>query len=186
MQDLTSTIEIKSDQLNADDITDQGKVIKITKVNVISGDQPVSISYENDNKKPYKPCKTMRRILFELWGKDGSVYIGRSLQLYNDKSVTFGPEKTGGIRISHMSDIGKDSIVIVRAGKIKKKALTIKVLGSIDPAIEEWKLKFSIAETKIDIDALTKELKETELKPETKSAIGKFYKEAIAKVKEEE
>jgi len=64
MLDVSSTIQAKSDQLNADDlIAGQTKTIKVTKVSILGGEQPVALSYEGDGGKPYKPGKSMRRFL---------------------------------------------------------------------------------------------------------------------------
>jgi len=96
----------KSDQLNSDDLQDKPITIKVTKVSISeSADQKVSINYEGDNGKPYKPCKSMCRVLVEAWGGEGAEYIGRSMTLFRDKDVTWAGMKVGGIRISHMSDI---------------------------------------------------------------------------------
>lgn len=104
--DMLRTVQAKSDQLNNVDLIEP-KTITITRVNVNANnpDQPVSIFYEGDNGKPYKPCKTMRRALIFIWGDQSSEYVGRSLTLYRDPDVRFGKDATGGIRISHMSDI---------------------------------------------------------------------------------
>ena len=60
MLDMTTTIEAKSDQLNADDLIGSPKTIKITTVKACAGDQPIAVNYEGDNGKPYKPNKAMR------------------------------------------------------------------------------------------------------------------------------
>ena len=104
--DMTKTIEPKSDQLNADDLLDTTKDITVTDIKLHSSpDQPVSIHYLGDDGRPYKPCKSMRRVLVAAWGKDGGKWIGRSMRLYADPEVTFGKQKVGGIRISHLTDI---------------------------------------------------------------------------------
>jgi len=128
--DLSKTIEPKSDQMNAEDFIGTGsKTIKITK---ISGNddaqQPVSIYFEGDNGKPYKPCKTCRRILVSVWGADGKKYIGRSMTLYRDPSVKFGGLEVGGIRISHMSDIESPVTMVLSASKANKKPFTVQPL----------------------------------------------------------
>lgn len=89
--DLTQTIIAKSDQLNADDLVGADPVtIKITRVQITgSAEQPIAISYEGDNGKPYMPGKSMRRVLVHAWGTDGAVYVGRSLTLYRDPEVKF-------------------------------------------------------------------------------------------------
>jgi hypothetical protein len=107
MIDMTSTIVARSDQLNADDLIGGPRTIKITGVKIVKEDQPVSISYEGDNSRPWKPCLSMRRVLVQLWGKDASTYAGKSVTLYRDQRVRFGNDEVGGIRISHASGIDK-------------------------------------------------------------------------------
>jgi hypothetical protein len=79
--------------------------ITITGVTVKGGgqEQPVAIHFEGDDGKPYKPCKSMSRVLVSAWGPDSSKYVGRSLTLYCDPKVKWGGMEVGGIRISHMS-----------------------------------------------------------------------------------
>jgi hypothetical protein len=98
--DMSRFIEAKSDQLNADDLIGASKTITVTRVTGNDGDQPVSIFYEGDNGKPFKPCKTIRRVLMGVWGKYANEYVGKSMTLYRDDKVTFGGLATGGIRIS--------------------------------------------------------------------------------------
>ncbi len=106
---LASTIVPKSDQLNADDLISGPRTITITKITVLlSGEQPVIIHYEGDDGHPYKPGKSMRRVLAVMWGLDGSVFIGRRLTLYRDPEIKFGADVVGGIRISHASDLVED------------------------------------------------------------------------------
>lgn len=130
MIDLTPTIAPKSDQLNADDLIAGPMTIRITNVsaNPSSPEQPVSISFDGDNGKPYKPCKSMRRVLVSAWGKDGTAYIGRSMTLYRDPKVTFGGIEVGGIRISHMSDIERDMSMSLTASRTKRLPYVVKPL----------------------------------------------------------
>ena len=128
--DLSKTIEPKSDQMNAEDFIGKGsKTIIITKVTGNDdGQQPVSIYYEGDGGKPYKPCKTCRRILVSVWGADGGKYAGRSLTLYRDANVKFGGIDVGGIRISHMSDIDAPVTMALSVSKANKKPFTVHPL----------------------------------------------------------
>ncbi len=105
MLDLGHTIVAKSDQLNSDDLMIGPITIRITDIKVVSGEQPVIIHYDGDNGKPYKPCKSMLRVLVHAWGRDASQYKGRSLRLYRDPNAMYGGMKVGGIRISNMSHI---------------------------------------------------------------------------------
>jgi hypothetical protein len=119
------TIKAKSDQLNAVDIIDN-TVLKITGVKIIAGDQPVSIFYEGDNGKPYKPCLSMRRVIAEAWGTDEANFAGKSLQVYNDKDVIWAGEAVGGVRIKAMSHIDKKGIEVIIALN-RKKRIKIKI-----------------------------------------------------------
>lgn len=145
--DLSKTIEPKSDQLNSEDFIGKGPItVTITKV---SGNndpqQPISINYDGDNGKPYKPCKTCRRILVSVWGADGSKYVGRSMTLYRDPAVKFGGMDVGGIRISHMSDIDKPVTMALSVSKANKKPFTVqpltptaKVKPELTPDYKGW------------------------------------------------
>ena len=128
MIDLRGTIKPKSDQLNADDLIGGPVTIRITGVSVGEGDQPVSISFEGDGGKPFKPGKSMRRVLVNLWGPDGATYVGRSLTLYRDEQVLFGGVEVGGIRISHMSHLQRETTMALTATKAKRKSFTVRPL----------------------------------------------------------
>lgn len=135
MIDMITTIKPKSDQLNADDLTGTTKTIKITKVSILGeAEQPIGINFEGDNNKPYKPCKSMRRVLVNVWGSDGNAYVGRSLTLYRDDKVMFGGVAVGGIRISHMSHLDKDVTMALTATKASRKPYTVKPL--LDESVE--------------------------------------------------
>jgi len=129
MSNMLSTVIPKSDQLNSDDlIGGQSKTVKVTKVEIVNGDQPVAIHYEGDNGKPYKACKSMRRVLIHCWGGDAAQYVGRSMTLYCDPDVKFGGLAVGGIRISHLSHIRKEMTVMLTATRANRKPFTVKPL----------------------------------------------------------
>jgi hypothetical protein len=132
--DLRSTIVPKSDQLNAEQLLTGPMTIKVTGVTVSNNaEQPVAIAYEGDDGRPYKPCKTMRKVLILAWGHNGSEWAGKSITLYNDPAVKFGGQSVGGIRISHVSHIDKDFGVALTATKGKKTLHTIKALKVAAP-----------------------------------------------------
>lgn len=140
--DMSPTIVPKSDQLNADDlIGGRTLTIKITKVTIHAGEQPVALHYEGDNGKPYKPGKSMARVLVFNWGADANQYIGRSLTLYRDDTVKFGGIVVGGIRISHMSHISEPHTMALTATRGSRRPFTVKPLviagnASLDASIE--------------------------------------------------
>lgn len=138
MTDIDMSIEAKSDQLNADDLMDGPRTITITKVTGQPDvkEQPVSIHYEGDGGKPYKPCKTMRRLMVGAWGKYTSKYAGRSMTLFRDAAVSFGGMQVGGIRISHMSDIDEKKTVALMVTRGRKAPFTILPLIKNAPSAE--------------------------------------------------
>lgn len=127
MTDITSAIEPKSDQLNSDDLALGPKTITITKVTIKeSGDQRVSIFFEGDNGKPWKPAKTMTRLLGALWKtRESADFVGKSVTLYRDDTVTWGALAVGGIRVSHVSHIEDKTIVMVRQKKGVSAPVTV-------------------------------------------------------------
>lgn len=127
--DLRSTIVPKSDQLNSEQLLAGPMTVTVTEVLVGSSvEQPISVHYEGENGRPYKPCKTMRKVLILAWGPDGREWAGQSMTLYCDPSVKFGGDEVGGIRISHMSDIDRDIEVSLTATRGKKALHRIKKL----------------------------------------------------------
>lgn len=129
MTDLAKTIIPKSDQLNADDLIAGPVEITITRVRGCDeADQPIAVHFEGDNNKPYKPCKSMRRVLVRAWGADGAQFAGRRLRLYRDEGVQFGGIKVGGIRISHMSHIDRPLVVALTVTRAKRAPYTVEPL----------------------------------------------------------
>ena len=128
MTDLSGTIAPKSDQLNADDLIVGPITIKVTKVELRAGEQPIAVSFEGDGGKPYMPGKSMRRVMVRLWGPDGNAYIGRSMTIFRDEKVRFGGMAVGGIRISHMTDIPETTTMALTETRASRKPFTVHPL----------------------------------------------------------
>lgn len=130
--DMSKTTAPKSDQLNYDDfIAGSTKNITITKVDISddpNADQPAKVYYQGDNGKPYKPCKSMRRVMVAVWGKESTNYVGRSMTLYGDPKVKWAGVEVGGIRISHMSHIDRPKQVSISLSKGKRAPYQVKPL----------------------------------------------------------
>jgi hypothetical protein len=124
--DISNTIKPKSDQLNADDLIAGPRDIVITAVKVAESEQPVSIHFEGDDGKPYKPCKSMRRVIVAIWGADSKAYTGRALRLFCDQKVAFGGAQVGGIRISHASHIEKPFTMALTTTRAKRSPYTVQ------------------------------------------------------------
>lgn len=131
MIDLSKTVAPKSDQLNADDLISGPKIITVTAVKLVAEDQPVAIHFQGDDGKPYKPCKSMRRVLIRAWGPDGAKYVGRAMTLFLDEAVRFGGAAVGGIRISHLSHIDKPITMALTVTRANKKAFTVAAMGAM-------------------------------------------------------
>jgi len=174
IDDITDTIQAKSDQLTADDLATGPITVKVLKAVKTVSEQPVTISYEGDGGKPYKPGKSMRRVLGKVWGKKVSKWAGQSLTLYCDPVVKFGGLEVGGIRISHVTGIDKPVTMALTASKANKKPFTVKPLvlttterATIDPAIKaagDAAAASGVSAYTAFKDSLTPEQKET-IKP---------------------
>lgn len=103
--DISKMIEPKSDQQNFDDYLAGDRIVTISEVRKGNAEQPVELHLAEYPGRPYKPGKSMRRVLVAAWGADASQYVGRRLHLYGDPDVKFGGQSVGGIRIRAMSHI---------------------------------------------------------------------------------
>jgi len=130
MVDISKTITIKTDQLNSEDLMGGPRTILIRDIKQKSGDQPISIYFEGDNNKPFKPGLSMRKALLACWGKNGLDYVGRSMTLYNDPTVKWAGVAVGGIRISHLSHMDKKKTIPLTVTRGVKKPFTIEPLRS--------------------------------------------------------
>lgn len=129
MIDITSTLSGKNSQLNADDLDEKGRHIKITGVRMTDGEQPLTINYENDLGRPFLPCLTMRRVLAHIWGVNAEQYVGRILHVYRDPDVSWAGQKVGGVRIKGASDISAAVTYTATTGRGKRKSVIIQPLA---------------------------------------------------------
>ena len=111
--DVSAAIEAKSDQLNAVDIMGYEPVIRIREVKVRTGEQPVSIYFDGDNNRPWKPSKGMLRLMVGAWGKDARNWIGKYAKLYFEKKVRYAGKEDGGIRLRALSDIPSHGLDLI-------------------------------------------------------------------------
>lgn len=128
-QDMNAVIQPRSDQMNADTLLSGPRTITIRDVSISPGtEQPVAISFEGDDGKPWKPCKSMSRLLVAAWGPDAKQYAGRSATLFCDPKVKWGGMEVGGIRVSHLSHIDTDLVLALTLTKGKKAPTRVKPL----------------------------------------------------------
>lgn len=129
MSSLLEAAAPKSDQLNACDFLVEPKTYTIKDVVVKKdGEQRVSVFFE-DCKLPWKPCKSMLRVMMVVWDSyDSKDFIGKSLTLYNDEKVMWAGIAVGGIRISHMSGLTAERTISLRATKKASISYVVKPL----------------------------------------------------------
>ena len=198
MPDISATLVSKSDQLDNVDLLGGPRVFTITGVTMNESDQPLSIALA-EYPRPWKPGVTMRRLLSEMWGAESDDWIGRKVRLYRDEKVTFGPQATGGTRISHASHLDKRVEVTLPISKGKFGQFTVEPLEAIqgepsehpappeptaehvaacdDPAVlREW-WKQSGPERRAQIEARVKELTAA---PEPDAAANEQWDESDA------
>lgn len=143
--DITATLTPKSDQLDAVELA-MPRTFTIEKVSLGNAEQPVNVHLV-DFPRPWRPGKSMRRVLARCWGADASQWAGRRVTLFCDTSVTFGGEEVGGTRISHLSHIDKPVKVPLLVTRGKSQVYTVQ------PLVEKPAPK---ATAGADIDALAK------------------------------
>lgn len=133
-ESLKDTIAPKSDQLNADDLIAGPMTVTVEWVKRGDKDQPVHIGLVGFPGRPYKPCKSMRRVLITAWGEYPQPWVGRSMTLYCDPEVSFGGVKVGGIRISELSGIDRDLAISLTEARGRKKPFLVKKMAGKEPS----------------------------------------------------
>lgn len=128
MTDVSKAIEPKSDQLNNDDLIAGPMTGKITGVDVrATGEQLISVMLDCWHR-PWKPCKSMARLMASVWGKDSSAWVGHSITLFSDPSVRWAGVEVGGIRVQAMSGIDKPTTINLTVTRGKRKPFTVQPL----------------------------------------------------------
>lgn len=131
--DISATTEPRSDQQNFDDYASGPKVVTISEVRKGTAEQPVEVHLVEFPGRPYKPSKSMRRVLIAAWGPNASAYTGRRMQLVGDPNVKFGGVAVGGIKISALSHIDKPLKLKLTVSKGKRSDHTVDPLPADAP-----------------------------------------------------
>lgn len=131
--DMSASIAPRSDQLNADDLLTGPMTVTIQEVTQGNAEQPVNVATVETPGRPYKPSKSMRRVMVAAWGRDASAYAGNQMVLYCNPKIKFGGAEVGGIEISHMTGLDADLKVSLTATRGKKRLHTVKPLAAPAP-----------------------------------------------------
>ena len=144
--EVRASVVPKSDQLNADDLLTGPITVTITKVSKGDADQPIIVELEGH--RPYKPCKTMRRILIGAYSDDPKEWVGKQMTLFCDPEVKWAGVKVGGIRISHLSGLENPRTFMLTHARGKRTEVTVHPIGCLSPEDRKF-----IEGTKLDIAA---------------------------------
>lgn len=141
--DLTDTIAPTSDQLDAVDLLSGPRTFTIERVSKGNAEQPVNIALFGF-PRPWRPGKSMRRVLVACWGPDASTYTGRRVTLYCDPEVRFGGQAVGGTRVSHLSHLDKPKSVPLLVSRGKSAIFVVRPLvetakNRVADLRQEWK-----------------------------------------------
>ena len=184
--EVLDALAAKSDQLNADDIAGR-KPFTVTIVHARSAgkgaEQPWTIeftdcSFVDGRAKPWKPSKTMRRLLVAAWGTKMKEWRGRRVTLYHDPDVRFGKDVVGGIRVSHLSHLPNDRPLTVNltVTRGKKAPWTVKpVPAAASPAVPFYDQLLALinsgAATKSQVHAALNQRRAAEVPPSEHAGI---------------
>lgn len=113
--DITDALAPKSDQLDAVELVaprtftiDSG-----SRLGNREGQAVVEVRLV-DFPRVWRPSKGMLDAIVAVWGTNAKEWAGNQITLYNDRDVTFGKDKVGGIRIAAMTGIDKPTTVQIR------------------------------------------------------------------------
>lgn len=158
MTDVSFAMEAKSDQLNACDLAGD-RILKIRDVKVYKSDQPVSIYFDGDNNRPWKPSKGMIRVIARAWGTDSAAWIGQLASVYCDNEVTWAGKKVGGIRIKALSGIDKKGMDVVvalnRQQRIPMRIEYLEPVGRPQYPAEQFEKAFPVMVAKMQDGTMT-------------------------------
>jgi hypothetical protein len=139
------TTEPRSDQWNADDFIGGPRTFTIAGVKTGVAEQKYDIELVEGGGRSWRPPLTVLRLLVAGWGDDATAWVGRRVTLFRDPEISFGRDKVGGIRLSHMSDIDTPLSIMLTATRGKRANHTVQPLPDPTPTDRiaslraEWK-----------------------------------------------
>ena len=133
--DLSDTLAPKSDQLDYEDLIAGERTFTVKGVRRGNAEQPVQIDLVEFDR-PWRPGKTMRRLLVAVWGADSAEYVGRKVTLYGDPTVKFGGIAVGGTRIKAVSHIDKPITVMLMVSRGKRQEYVVQPITTPDAPVK--------------------------------------------------
>lgn len=131
---ISKAILARSDQLNASDLIGGPQTVTIAEVREGNSDQPVQIHLVEWPGRPFKPSKTVLRILDYAWGEETDDWPqGARMTVFRDPTAKWAGEEVGGIRVSHLSHIKEPFKLALRESQKKSVLYTIDPLPDTPP-----------------------------------------------------
>lgn len=149
---IEETLAPNSDQLDAVDLLGSERVFTIAGVSKGSAEQPVNVELAGF-PRPWRPGKSMRRVLAACWSTDASTWVGRRVQLYCDPDVKFGGVAVGGIRVRALSHIDKARTIPLLVTHGKSAPYTVEPLADTAPP-PDYAAQIEAATSKDELNAL--------------------------------
>ena len=131
--DISDSLAANSAQQNYDEFLAGPKTVTVSEVKKGSAEQPVEVHLVEFPGKPFKPAKSVRRVLAAAWGTDASAWAGRRMTIYGDPEVRYAGKAVGGLRVSHVSHIDKPVTVALTVTRGKREPFTVKPLAAPAP-----------------------------------------------------
>ena len=128
MMDISEYLAANSNQLNYDEFLAGPKTGTVSEVKKGTAEQPVEVHLVEFPGKPFKPAKSVRRVLAAAWGTDASQWAVRRLTIYCDPDVKYAGKAVGGLRVSHVSHIDKPVTVALTVTRGKREPFTVQPL----------------------------------------------------------
>ena len=185
--DISNALIAKSDQLNAIDLISGPRTVTITEVTKGSPEQPVNIVTDAFGPgRPFKPSKTVLRIIAHEWGNETSEWVGRRMTLFRDPAVKWAGEEIGGIRIEALSHITKPVSFTLANSKTKHTKYVVNPLPDAAPTPQDtsgrdWSAELILAADDLDaVAALGKAARDAHANAVTVAAIRARYNEIKA------
>ena len=110
--------------------------------------RPVNVHFAEFDR-PWRPGKSMGRVLRQCWGPKTAAWIGHRVELFCDPEVTYGKDKVGGIRIGRLSHIDGPQRVLLLISQGRSSVYNVQPLT--EPVARDWQAE---ADAITDVDAL--------------------------------
>jgi len=130
--DISDTLAPASDQLDAAELIGNPRTFEIERVTRGNAEQPVNVHLVGF-PRPWRPGKSMRRVMASCLGTDAQKWVGHRVRLYCDETVRFGADVVGGTRISHLSGIDQPRQVPLLVSRGKSATYTVQPLTDDAP-----------------------------------------------------